>query len=204
MLWANAILACPRPEPEISQHWSHNSRQHKNIVSVTHTGNCVSVVSLTMLIETGLENIYQIDQKNLVWLQSPHRIYIFKKCDLLATLCTSYSKSLFSKRLGLIMSISFFAFFESRNWLKTDCGYPKDKGVTLMTLVTPENPLRYNTPRSALPFSDLAHSRGPRKMSQAPSNIETRMDRPKFVVRVIRGVASLDRQCQLSFCLIKF
>jgi len=38
-----------------------------------------------------------------------------------------------------------------------------------------------------------AHSGGPRKMSQSPvsrnSNIERRMDRPKAVVGVIRGVA---------------
>jgi len=38
-----------------------------------------------------------------------------------------------------------------------------------------------------------ARSGGPRKMSQSPvsrnSKIETNMDRPKFVVRVIRGVA---------------
>ena len=27
--------------------------------------------------------------------------------------------------------------------LKTDSGYPKDKGVTLFTLLTPGNPLRY-------------------------------------------------------------
>jgi len=45
--------------------------------------------------------------------------------------------------------------------LKTDSGYPKDKGVTLFTLATPENPLRYNTHRSAPPVSALAHSRGP-------------------------------------------
>jgi len=37
------------------------------------------------------------------------------------------------------------------------------------------------------------------------SNIETRMDRPKSVVRVIRGVASSpDRPCQPCFCWIKF
>jgi len=42
-----------------------------------------------------------------------------------------------------------------------DSGYPKDTGVGLFTLVTPGNPLRYNTHRSALPVSTLAHSRGP-------------------------------------------
>jgi len=32
--------------------------------------------------------------------------------------------------------------------LKTDSGYPKDTGVTFLTLATPGNPLRYNTHRS--------------------------------------------------------
>jgi len=36
--------------------------------------------------------------------------------------------------------------------LKTDRGYPKDTGVTLFTLATLGNLLRYNTHRSALPF----------------------------------------------------
>jgi len=45
--------------------------------------------------------------------------------------------------------------------LKNDGGYPKDTGVTLFTLATPGNPLRYNTHRSAPPVSALAHSRGP-------------------------------------------
>ena len=43
--------------------------------------------------------------------------------------------------------------------LKTDSGYPKDTGVTLFTLATPGNPLRYNTHRSAPPVSALAHSK---------------------------------------------
>ena len=34
--------------------------------------------------------------------------------------------------------------------LKTDSGYPKDTGVTLFTLATIGNPLRYNTHQSAL------------------------------------------------------
>jgi len=45
--------------------------------------------------------------------------------------------------------------------METDSGYPKDTGVTLFTLATPGNFLRHNTPRSALPVSPLAHSRGP-------------------------------------------
>ena len=79
---------------------------------------------------------------------------------------------------------------------KTDSGYPKakDTGVTVFTLATPGNPFRYNTHRSVPPVSALAHSRGPRKTrvpvtSLSCSNIETCMDRPKSVVRVIRGVA---------------
>jgi len=45
--------------------------------------------------------------------------------------------------------------------LKTDSGYPKDEGVALFTLATSENPLRYNTHRSAQPVSTLAYSRRP-------------------------------------------
>jgi len=51
--------------------------------------------------------------------------------------------------------------------LKTYSGNPKDTGVTLFTLETPGNPLRYNTPRSSPPVSVLAHSRGPRKLSHS-------------------------------------
>jgi len=76
--------------------------------------------------------------------------------------------------------------------LKTDSGYPRDAEVTLFCLATPEHSLRFNTHWSAPPVSALAHSEGPRKMSQSPvsrnSNIERRMDRPRAVVRVIRGV----------------
>jgi len=52
--------------------------------------------------------------------------------------------------------------------LKTDSGYPKDTGVTLFTLATPGNPLRYVTHWSAPPVSALADSRGSRKRSQSP------------------------------------
>jgi len=47
--------------------------------------------------------------------------------------------------------------------LKTDSGHPKDTGVTLFTLATPGNPLRYNThpSRSTPPVSALANSKGP-------------------------------------------
>jgi len=77
--------------------------------------------------------------------------------------------------------------------LKTDSGYPRDAEVTLFTLANPEHSLRFNTHWSAPPVSALACSGGPRKLSQSPvsrnSNIERRMDRPRAVVGVIRGVA---------------
>jgi len=77
--------------------------------------------------------------------------------------------------------------------LKTESGYPRDAEVTLFTLANPEHSLRFNTHWSAPPVSALARSGGPRKVSQSPvsrnSNIETRMDRPRAVVGVIRGVA---------------
>ena len=52
--------------------------------------------------------------------------------------------------------------------MKTDSGYPKDEGVTLITKATPGNPLRYNTHRSTPPVSALAHSRGPRRVGGRP------------------------------------
>jgi len=77
--------------------------------------------------------------------------------------------------------------------LKTDSGYPRDAEVTLFTLATPEGSLHFNTHWSAPPVSALARSGGPRKMSQSPvsrnSNIKRRINRPKAVVGVIRGVA---------------
>ena len=78
--------------------------------------------------------------------------------------------------------------------LNTDSRYFKDMGVTLLTLATPGDPHRYTTPRSALPVSALAHSRdlrrGPSHQSTC-SNVETRMDRPKSVVRVVREVSNI-------------
>ena len=58
---------------------------------------------------------------------------------------------------------SYWYVHNSLNWLfslllKTDSGYPKDTGVTLSTLATPGNPLRYKTPWWAIPVSALAHS----------------------------------------------
>ena len=77
--------------------------------------------------------------------------------------------------------------------LKTESGYLRDAEVTLFTLAHPEHSLRFNTHWSAPPVSALARSGEPKKMSQSPvsrnSNIERRMDRPKSVVGVIRGVA---------------
>ena len=76
--------------------------------------------------------------------------------------------------------------------MKTDSGYLKDTGVTLFTLatlgipfiITPIGQLHQSPP---LPIpGDLG--RGPSHQSTC-SNIETRVDRPKSVVRVIRGVA---------------
>jgi len=76
---------------------------------------------------------------------------------------------------------------------KTDSGYPRGVEVTLFALANPEHSLRFNTHRSDPPVSALARSGGPRKMFQSPvsrnSNIERRMDRPRAVVGVIRGVA---------------
>jgi len=56
----------------------------------------------------------------------------------------------------------------------TYAGYPKDTGVTLLTLANPENLLCYYAPRSALLVSTLTHSwgRGP-SHQLACSNIET-------------------------------
>ena len=102
----------------------------------------------------------------------------------------------------LVIIASFFravspfctsACFESRVFIETDSGYPRDAEVTLFTLANPEHSLRFNTHWSAPPVSALARSGGSRKMSQSPvsrnSNIERRMDRPRAVVGVIRGVA---------------
>ena len=75
--------------------------------------------------------------------------------------------------------------------LKTDSGYPKDTGVNkpwqplgIPFAITPISQL-HQSPPSPIP-EDLG--RGPSHQSTC-SNIETRMDRPKSVVRVIRGVA---------------
>jgi hypothetical protein len=75
--------------------------------------------------------------------------------------------------------------------LKTDSGYPKDTGVNkpwqplrIPFAITPIGQL-HQSPPSPIP-GDLG--RGPSHQSTC-SNIETRMDRPKSVVRVIRGVA---------------
>jgi len=73
--------------------------------------------------------------------------------------------------------------------LKTDSGYPRDAEVPLFALANPEYSLRFNTHWSAPPVSALARSGGPRKMSQSPVSRARRMDRPRAVVGVIRGVA---------------
>ena len=75
--------------------------------------------------------------------------------------------------------------------LKTDSGYPKDTGVNkpwqplgIPSAITPIGQF-YQSPPSPIP-GDLG--RGPSHQSTC-SNIETRMDRTKSVVRVIRGIA---------------
>ena len=75
--------------------------------------------------------------------------------------------------------------------LKTDSGYPKDTGVNkpwqplgIPSAITPIGQL-HQFPPSPIP-GDLG--RGPSHQSTC-SNIKTRTDRPKSVVRVIRGVA---------------
>jgi len=90
--------------------------------------------------------------------------------------------------------------------LKTDSGYPKDTGITLFTLPTPGNPLRYNTHRSAPPVSALAHSRGPRKRSQSPVDMLEHRDtygQAQVCSKDHQG-SSLDRPRQPSFHWIKF
>ena len=75
--------------------------------------------------------------------------------------------------------------------LKTDSGYPKDTGVNkpwqplgIPFAITPIGQL-HQSPPSPIP-GDLG--RGPSHQSTC-SNIQTRMDRPKSVVRVVRAVA---------------
>jgi len=94
----------------------------------------------------------------------------------------------------VITSIEKVSIWRVEFLLKTDSGYPRDAEITLFTLANPEHSLRFNTHWSAPLVSALARSGGPgRKMSQSQisrnSNIERRMDRPRAVVGVIRGVA---------------
>ena len=104
-------------------------------------------------------------------------------------ICLLHSPLFFSSFLSFFL----LPFLRVQFLLKTDSGYPRDAESTLFTLATPEHSLRFNTYWSAPPVSALAHSGGPRKVSQSPvsrnSNIERRMDRPRAVVGVIRGVA---------------
>jgi len=77
--------------------------------------------------------------------------------------------------------------------LKTDSGYPKDMEVNkpwqllgIPFAITPIGHLHQSLP-SHIPGG---LGRGPSHWHQSTcSNIETRMDRPKSVVSVIRGVA---------------
>ena len=100
------------------------------------------------------------------------------------SICGCSSVSYTGKQVGLRVEVL----------LKTDSGYPKRCGRFFsFTMANPGSSLRFNTHWSASPVSALARFRGPRKMSQSPvsrnSNIKRRMDRPKAVVGVIRGVA---------------
>ena len=90
-----------------------------------------------------------------------------------------------------VSAASFLLLLRVEFLLKTDSGYPKDTGVNkpwqplgIPSAITPIGQLDQSPP---LPIpGDLG--RGPSHQSTC-SNIETRMDRPKSVVRVIRGVA---------------
>jgi len=92
-------------------------------------------------------------------------------------------------RINMMMYI--YTFFESRVLLKTDSRYPKDTGVDkpwqplgIPFARTPMGQL-HQSPPSPIP-GDLG--RGPSHQPTC-SNVETRMDRPKSIVTVIRGVA---------------
>jgi len=73
-------------------------------------------------------------------------------------------------------------------------------------MATPENPLRYDTHRSAPPVSALAHSRGPRKMSQSLVDMLEHRDMYGQAQVCSKGHqgSSVDRACQPSFHWIKF
>jgi len=73
----------------------------------------------------------------------------------------------------------FFLSFRVEFLLKTDSGYPKDTGVSLFTLATPGNFLSHSTPRSTLPVSALAHSRGPgARQAEAPEPLRATRNTP--------------------------
>ena len=90
-----------------------------------------------------------------------------------------------------LLALFFLPLLRSECLIKTDSGYPKDKGdtrtVQTLGISSDTTPLGHlhQSPPSPIP-EDLG--RGPSHQSTC-SNIETRMDRPKSVVRVIRGVA---------------
>ena len=93
------------------------------------------------------------------------------------------------------MRAFFFIHGESRVLLKTDSGYPRDAGVFFHHRDDGkpwEFPPLWHPLVSSTSLR-LTRSGGPERMSQSPvscnSNIERRMDRPKAVVGVIRGVA---------------
>ena len=112
------------------------------------------------------------------------------------TLCVIYQKMLLSTIHIFVRKLDYSeepVDLRVELLLKTESGYLRGAEVTWFTLANPYHSLRFNTHWSVPPVSALARSGGPRKMSQSPvsrnSNIERRMDRPRAVVGVIRGVA---------------
>jgi len=80
------------------------------------------------------------------------------RCDVVLSVA-QHSRSLTTLRtlcrfpsffLSFLPFLSFVRSLRVEFLLKTDGGYPKDTGITLITLATPGNLLRYNTHRSAL------------------------------------------------------
>ena len=110
----------------------------------------------------------------------------------------------FTPECPILLNLPFCRPLRVEFLLKTDSGYPRDVEVILFNLANPESSLRFNTHWSApqSPPLPVPGAGGPRKMSQSRvsrnSKIERRIDRPKSVVGVIRGVAqTVDVSCLL-------
>jgi len=65
-------------------------------------------------------------------------------------------KPLYRSKICNASEFYFFLSLRVKILLKTDNWYPKDSGVTLLTLETPGNPLRYNVHRSLPPRSSTS------------------------------------------------